>query len=464
MEPDGTDGTPLPVDTLIAGATLVTMDGTRRIVTDGALAIAGERIAAVGKRTDVVRRVRARETIDGRRFVITPGFVNGHVHTTETLIKGIIPENVGLEEGIWRWSVPLYQCQTAAEQALAAKLSAAAMLRTGTTCFLEAGTIIALEAVFEGLAETGIRGRVGEWVLDRADSDQAAHTGRALKTLEAELMRYPPRRDARLAAWPLLIGHNTATDALWQGATQLALAHGAGMSAHMSPTDGDPQWYLAHTGCRPIVHLAELGVLGEHLTLAHGVHLDIEEVSLLAAGGCHVAFCPGAALKGGFGAGALGLFPEMAASGVNVMLGTDGADHADLMRAMTLMAGLFKDARRDTALFPAGDALTMATRNGAAALGLAREIGSLETGKKADFVLHDTERPEWVPLSNVLNQLVWSADGRGVHSVWVDGRRVVDNYRCTTIDEEKLHADADTAAQTIFARSGLPKVSPWPCV
>jgi cytosine/adenosine deaminase-related metal-dependent hydrolase len=154
----------------------------------------------------------------------------------------------------------------------------------------------------------------------------------------------------------------------------------------------------------------------------------------------------------------------MAAAGVNLLLGTDGADHADLMCVGRLMAGLFKDARRDRALFPASAVLEMTTVNGARALGLDAEIGSLEVGKKADLVLHDTDRPEWRPLLDCVAQLVWSADGRGVHSVWVDGRRVVENFRCTLIDEDRLYAEAQAAAVSITKRSGLPRLSPWPVV
>jgi cytosine/adenosine deaminase-related metal-dependent hydrolase len=452
------------VDTLISGATLITMDTARRVVTDGAIAITGDTITAVGKRADLESRCQAREIIDGRRFVATPGFVNGHVHLTETLLKGFVPEHLPFDEGLMRWVIPLYEGQTPEEQALGAQLAVLAMLRTGTTAFIEAGTLIAFDEVCAAIADTGIRGRVGRWVLDRAfgpDDNQATLTNVALRALEDELARYPA--DGRLiSAWPLLIGHNTNSDALWQGAKALADAHGAGISAHMSPVQNDPDWYLANTGRRPVEHLADIGVLGPNVNLVHGVHFDDAEVALLAQTGTNVTHCPGAALKGGYGASNLGRFPEMAAAGVNLVLGTDGADNHDLMRVMTLMAGLFKDARRDTSLFPAHSALEMATVNGARAMGLAHEIGSLEPGKKADIVLHDTDRPEWRPLNNCVNQLVWSADGRGVHSVWVNGRRVVDTYRCTTIDEERLYAQAQRAAEAVIARSGLPSISAWP--
>jgi 5-methylthioadenosine/S-adenosylhomocysteine deaminase len=208
-------------------------------------------------------------------------------------------------------------------------------------------------------------------------------------------------------------------------------------------------------------------VLDKNVCLTHVVHVNEREVELLAQSGANVTHCPLSALKGAYGVTAVGRFPEMAKSGVNLMLGTDGNNNGnstDLMRCMYLVAALFKDARRDPTIFPAHEALTMATLNGARALGLQNDIGSLEVGKKADFVLHDTNRSEWRPLHNVINQLVWSADGRGVHSVWVDGVRVIDNYRCTTIDEEKLYAEAQLAGEAIIARSGLPRIEAWPVV
>ncbi|BEU99990.1 amidohydrolase family protein [Novosphingobium olei] len=452
------------VDTLIAGATLVTMDQTRRVIADGAIAMIGDRIVAVGKRAEIEPQCIARERIDGRRFVATPGFINGHVHLTETLIKGFIPEHLPFDEGLNRWVIPLYQGHTPEEQAIAARLAVLSMLRTGTTTFLEAGTLIAFDAVAEAVADTGMRGRIGRWTMDRAfapDQDQTALTDDAIAALERDLAAHPD--DGRLiAAWPLLVGHNTNTAPLWQAATALARQNGLGICAHMAPAQDDPDWYLATFGKRPVEWLAEIGVLGPHLSLVHMVHVDQAEVELLAQSGTHVVHCPAAALKGGYGATSCGLFPEMAAAGVNFLLGTDGGDTHDLMRAGTAIAGLFKDARRDTALFPAEAALEMLTVNAARAMGLAGSIGSLAPGHKADIVLHDTNRPEWRPLHNPVAQLVWSADGRGVHSVWVDGRRVIDNYRCTTIDEDRLLAEAQSAAEGVIARSGLPRQSAWP--
>lgn len=458
-----------PVDLLIQNAWIVTMDGERRIYRDGAIAVVGDRIHAVGQAEEVGRRVAPREVIDGRRFVVTPGFVNCHVHITgEPITRGYIPDDTDWRTNVFDWLIPTYQCQSPEEERLSAQFAALEMLRTGTTCFIEAGTVLDLSAVHDGLAETGIRGRIGQWVQDRAfapGEDQAALTDAAITRLEAELDAYPAVGDPLLAAWPNLVGHSTATDELWRAATVLAKERGVGVSAHMSADPADPDFYLALSGRRAIDHLGALGALGAHLSLTHGIFVDDREVALLAASGTSITHCPMTAMKGAYGATAAGKFPEMAAGGVNIQLGTDGNNNgnsSDLMRAMFVTAGIFKDSRRDASLFSAYKVLECGTINGARGAQLSHLIGSLEPGKKADFVLHDRERPEWTPLLNVVNQLIYSADGRGVHSVWVDGRRVVDTYRCTTIDEERLLAGIEDAGHRIVARAGKIVPCAWP--
>ena len=178
-----------------------------------------------------------------------------------------------------------------------------------------------------------------------------------------------------------------------------------------------------------------------------------------------VAHCPTTALKVSYGVTRIGRMPEMVQAGINVSIGTDGnnaSNYSDLHRATYLVAGLFKDGRQDPQMFPAEMAYEMATLGGARTMLMQDQIGSLETGKKADVVLHDTDRPEWRPLLNVINQLVWSADGRGVHSVWVDGRQLVDAGRMTTIDESALYAAAQQAGESITIRSGLPDKAKFP--
>lgn len=460
---------PTPVDLLIRNAWIVTMDGERRIFRDGAIAVRGDRIHAVGASAEVAAAVSAREVIDGSRFVVTPGFVNCHIHITgEPITRGYVPDDTDWRTNVFDWLIPTYQAQSPEEERLSAQFAALEMLRTGTTCFIEAGTILDLAPVHDGLAEIGIRGRFGQWLQDRAftpEEDQAALTATAIRTMKRELDRYPAAGDPLLAAWPCLVGHMTATDELWQAATAIARERGVGISAHMSADPADPDYYLGTAGRRAIVHLDALGALGPHLSLTHAIYLDDAEVALLAASGTNVTHCPMTAMKGAYGATAMGRFPEMAAAGVNIQLGTDGSNNgnaADMMRAMYVTAGIHKDSRRDATLFSAYRVLECGTINGAKGAQLGHLIGSLEPGKKADFVLHDRDRPEWVPLLNVVNQLVYSADGRGVHSVWVDGERVVADYRSTRIDEERLFAQVEESGPAIIARAGMTIPCEWP--
>ncbi len=451
------------VDTLIKGAVIVTQDKERRIIRDGALAIRGDRIAAVGKQAELENKVNAANVIDGRRFVVTPGFIDAHIHITgDPLTRGYMPDDIsnGFGETLRRWVIPRYLAHTPGDERLSARLAAVEMLRAGTTCFLEAGTIRYLDEVAEGLDQAGIRARIGAWVEGRASDpkdNEAELTDRAIRLLEEEVTRFPANSGKKIAAWPILIGHSTNTDEVWKAAKAIADANKLGVSAHISPYRTDTDWYLENLGRRPVEHLAEIGVLGDNLCLTHLVHIDDHEAALLAETKTNAIICPFAALKGAFGISALGRSPEMAKAGINIAIGTDGYG-SDLMQKMALAAALFKDARQDTKIFPAKQVLDMATLGGARALQIQDETGSIATGKKADIVLHDTDRPEWRPLLNVLQQLVWCADGRSVHSVWVDGVRVIENYRHTLIDEDELYTAAQTAGEAIIKRSGIPDV------
>jgi 5-methylthioadenosine/S-adenosylhomocysteine deaminase len=459
---------PVAADLLIVHTTIVTMDGGRRVIADGALAVMADKIVAVGKTTALQAAYRARETIDGSRFVLTPGLVNAHIHVTgEPLTRGYAPDDISFGELIGVWLAQAHKASNENDERLGAQFSALEMLRTGTTCFLDAGTNHHVDAVADGMLSMGIRGRIAQFARDNPGSPSAQPVDPLLKQIESHLDRYPPGPDKRIVAWPILTGRHNISDALWQGAKHLADARGLGLSFHMSPIPGDPAWFLAHHGRRPVEHLAKLGVLGRNVALTHAVHLDANEVALLAEAHATVVHCPMTALRGAYGATSVGLFPEMARQGVNLALGSDGSNDSnshDLHRACFLVAGLFKDARQDPTIFPAGEAYAMATLNGARALLMEDEIGTIEPGRKADFVLHDTWRPEWRPLFDVANQLVWSADGRGVHSVWVDGIRVIDNFRPTMIDEERLLAQVQEAGDAIVARMDLPSRAKWPTV
>ncbi len=444
------------------------MNADRDIIRNGAVAVRGSTIVDVGKTSDLRARYKAARTIGGDRFVVTPGMVNTHIHITgEPLTRGYVPDDTPFVENVFEWLCPLYSLFDATEERTSGQLAAVEMLRSGTTSFLEAGTIRFLDEVIDGLVEVGIRGRVGRWVWDLPPEPSVYRqsTDAAIKNLEHQLAAHSSHADGRIAAWSILVGHTTASDPLWKAAKSLADEHGVGLSFHMSPALLDPDGFIAEFGQRPMVHLAEIGVLDRNVAITHAVRIDDTELDLLAESGTSVAHCPTTALKVSYGITQFGKFPEMVQRGVNVSIGTDGnnaSNYSDLMRATYLVAGLFKDARVDPQMFPAEKAYEMATLGGARTMLLQDEIGALTPGRKADIVLHDTDRPEWRPLLNVINQLVWSADGRGVHTVLVDGKVVVEDGHCITIDEAKLWADAQQMGESITSRSGLPDKSKYP--
>jgi 5-methylthioadenosine/S-adenosylhomocysteine deaminase len=465
---DDTRGVPRPIDVLVDAWYVVTMNERRDVIHRGSVAVHEGAIVDVGKTADLERRYAPQRRIGGDRFVATPGMVNTHIHITgEPLTRGYVPDDTPFEENVFVWLTNLYAAHEEGDERCSAQLAATEMLRSGTTTFLEAGTIRLLDEVFDGLAETGIRGRLGAWVWDLPPEPDVYRqdTDAAIARLEDQLTRYRSFADGRLAAWSTVVGHTTCSDPLWTAARELADTHDVGMSFHMSPARTDPDGFIAEFGQRPMEHLDEIGVLADDVCITHCVHVDDREIDAMARTGSSVAHCPTTALKVSYGVTQIGRMPEMVQRGVNVSIGTDGnnaSNYSDMMRATYLVAGLFKDGRIDPQMFPAEQAYAMATAGGARSMGLQDQIGSLEPGKRADVVLHDTDRPEWRPLLNVVNQLVWSADGRGVHTVLVDGRVVVEDGHMTTIDEGALWAEAQRRGESIVARSGLPDRAKFP--
>src|SRR6266498_3393722 len=264
--------------------------------------------------------------IDGSRFVVVPGMVNTHIHITgEPLTRGYVPDDTTFEENVFGWLCPLYAAHEAEDERTSAQLAAAEMLRSGTTTFLEAGTVWYLDAVVDGLAEIGIRARVGRWTWDRPPepAKYQQSTDDAIANLEHVLETYRSAADDRIRGWSMLIGHTTCTDELWKGAKELAHRYATGLNFHMAPAAMDPAGYLEEFGERPVTHLDGLGVLDERTMLVHCVHVDDDEVAILGRRRCNVAHCPTTALKVAYGITQIGHMPELVKAGANVCIGTD---------------------------------------------------------------------------------------------------------------------------------------------
>ncbi len=470
MTPPSNGVTPEAVDWLITGATVFTLNQRREIILDGAVAIKADRIVAVGKSNDLKAAYRAARQVDGRGKLLLPGFVDGHVHMTGDPLTGGMPRPVspdGHADTLMRYVIPLYRNHTPEDEHFSVRFNALRMLKNGTTCFMEAGTVSHLDACVDGLRQVGIRGRVSEWIEGRVfdpDGDQAAESAKEIGRLEAQIAKYPADDDTLIAATPVLVGHVTNSDEVWQAAKAMADQHGLAVSAHMSPLIDDSEWYVANLGRRPIEHLAHIGALGPTTCLTHVAHIDENEMALIVSSGTNVIHCPHNATHGAFGVTQVGLFPEMLDAGVNIMLGSDG-EVCDLIQAAKLASGIFRDARRDKSLMPAHRMLEMATVNGAQGIGVADLVGSIEVGKKADIVLHDTQNLLMRPLLDPVDQFITNSDGRHVDSVWVDGERLIENGRSTQMDEEAMLVEAQQRGEEIIARCGLDdhKLA-WPVV
>ena len=449
---------------LVSGGDVVTMNAGREVLVGGAVAVAGDSIVAVGSSTELAGRYPEADVIDAAGCVVTPGMVNAHQHLTgDPLIRSCIPDLLPPGASIFEWSVPAHGVHTGDDDELSAVLSSVENLVNGVTTVVEAGTVANPFRAAAGMRRAGIRGTMGTWGWD---IEEGPFTGPATEVLERQ-------RDVvdgvgsggLIEGWVTLVGHDLASDELLTGAAELAREHRTGLTMHMSPTSSDPERYLARTGRRPLAHLDALGVLGPHLLVAHGVWLDDSEVELVLQTSTAIAYCPWAYLRLGQGVAGQGRHAEIVERGGRVALGCDASnagDTSDILRVAALAAGLARDTRVDPERFGAHTAFELATIAGAAAIGMDDRIGSLEVGKQADIVVHDTSSVSWAPRGETVLQLVWGTDGRSVRDVVVAGRPVVRDGACVTVDIAALHAEAAEAQRSLLARAGLEVPHLWP--
>jgi 5-methylthioadenosine/S-adenosylhomocysteine deaminase len=430
---------------LVRGADVVTMDAARSVVRDGAVAIAGARIVAVGSYADLRHQHQGAVVIGDGTGIVTPGYVNAHQHLTgDRLIQSCIPDAIDSQEAIFGWAVPVHAAHTGDDDELSAMLGSIAAVTNGITCTVEAGTVAHPDRVAAGIRSVGMRATLGQWGWDVDGVPFGASAQEVLARQAAQLDRMPA--GDLVEGWVTLVGHDLMSDELAAGASALARERNVGLTFHISPHAGDPASYLARTGRRPLDHLATLGVLGPHVLLAHAVHLDQREVDLALDHDVAIASCPWAYLRLAQGFLMHQRHGEFLARGGRLALGCDAenaGDSVDVLRAAALLVGVIRDTAGDPHGVTAHDALALATIGGARAIGKADSIGSLEVGKQADVVVHSTRGPQFTPRgTDPVRQLVWASDGRSVEHVVIAGRQVVRDGQCCTVDLELLRAEA----------------------
>jgi 5-methylthioadenosine/S-adenosylhomocysteine deaminase len=453
----------------------LTVDSHDRVIHDAGVLIEEGRIVAVEPTQDLLAREagKAMTVLDRRGQGIVPGFVDAHVHLSETLSRAAFPDNIGTRAWVFHWAKPFYAHVDLEDERISVLLGTSEMLRSGTTCFLDMGAQNDAGVTARAAAEVGIRGIVGRhaadvkpeelppgWTPEMVEHHFFPNAEAALDVLEQAVSDWHGYANGLIRCWVNIEGKEPCSPELHVGARALAERLGVGTTYHLASNIEEARISEQRYGRWPITRIAELGGLGPNLVIAHAVATTDHEVSLLARHDTKVAFCPSTCLKLAKGATAIGKYPEMRDAGVTVVLGTDGvsaAGNLNLMRQMYLAAGLFKDARIDPTAIGAREAVRMATIEGAEALGWDDEIGSLEPGKRADFVLFDLDHIEWMPYDDPLQALVWSASPASIAETWVDGRAVYREGRVVTVDEAELHREARERARAITRRAGLDK-------
>lgn len=413
----------------------------------------GDRIAGVGS---APADARPATTIDAAGGLVLPGFVQTHIHLCQTLFRASADDRpllAWLRERVW----PLEAAHDETTLAAAARLAAAELLLGGTTCVLTMETVHGTDAVFEALAPTGLRAVVGKCLMDvRGEAPARLHQSwrEGLDESIAIAKRWHGAANGRLMSALAPRFAISCSKELLEAVAALSAEHGWLVHTHASEQREEVAVVRASTGMDNIEYLASLNLATPRLCAAHCVHVTDAEQTLLATHDVKVLHCPGSNLKLGSG---IAPVPEMRRRGISVSLGADGAacnNTLDMFNEMRLAATL-QAMRVHPGAVGARDAVWMATREGARALGLEAEIGSLEPGKKADFIVVRTDLPHHQPAADPYSQLVYACRPSDVRATIIDGHVVSRDGVVLWSELDGLAADANDATRRLRERAGL---------
>ncbi|MEM4303169.1 MAG: amidohydrolase [Candidatus Caldarchaeum sp.] len=451
---------------LIKGGFVIPVDGQRRIIRDGCVLVADDRIEMVGPREQVMPHSAGAEVVDAENCVIIPGLVDTHVHLAQALLRGVVPDNLTLipwlRDWVWRF-LGVYDSEDAKASAALCILE---MLKTGTTSFIEIHlhTRYGFNGIAELVEKSGIRGVLSKSIMDMkgyATSEDILPPGmvedgeECIKEFKEMHRRWAGKADGRIDVWLGLRSAGAVSDYLFHEAAALAKEYDTGVTNHVAEVREDLEYYRKAYGTGVSGFLEKFNMLGEKHVYAHCVWLNEEDMRKFAATGTTAAHCPSSNMKLGSG---IAPVSDMLRYGVNVGLGCDGGpsnDSYDMIREMKIAALLQKARTLDPNAISAWDVLEMATRNGARAMGKLSQLGSLEPGKKADIVVVSLKRPSVTPLSNPLSLLVYAASGEDVRDVMVNGRFVVKNKQALTLNEDEVIKNANKHLERIVAKAAV---------
>jgi cytosine/adenosine deaminase-related metal-dependent hydrolase len=456
---------------LIKGGTIVTMDSRRRVIRDGAIFIDKGLISQVGKTTDVKPQPRAEFEIDAKGKVVLPGLIDTHIHLAQALIRGSA-DDTSLIDWLQKFVWPLQGNFDAKDGKVSAELCMLEMIKSGTTTFLE--SLLHSRYGFDGIAESlekaGMRGILSKTVMGLPGyGNQASimHPGMiedentCLREVEDHFKHWNGRANGRIRLWYGARSLGGCTPQLYQRIAEGARKLGTGVTMHLSEVREDVNYTQREFGKLPGEFVDQVGLLDSRVVFAHGVWLTDREWQIFAKKSASVAHCPSSNMKL-----ASGIAPvvEMGRAGVNVGLGCDGGPSNncyDMIREMKT-ASLGQKARLlDPLAADAESVLEMATVNGAKALGMEKEIGSIEVGKKADLIIVDLRKPHLTPALNPVSHLVYAAEGSDVDTVIIDGKIVMQHRILKTLDEDAILHDATERSTMLLERAGIELQPKW---
>ena len=436
-------------EVVFRGGTILTIDPQHRVLAGDVATRDGAIVHLGGTYTP---QTSDYTILDCAGCVIMPGLVQAHIHMCQTLARGRADDLELLDwlrEVIWPYEASLDEKAARA----AGELACAELLLGGTTAILDMGTVHQTDQIFTAAETSGLRAVIGKAMMDFEDPlipPGLRETTRASLDESAGLIdRWHGKANDRLryAYAPRFV--LSCTDDLLREVGMQAKARGVRIHTHASENRGEVALVRERFGKDNIVVLDDLGLLGPHICIAHGVHLTPEERALLAARGAHVCTCPSSNLKLASG---IAQVPEMIAAGVSVALGADGApcnNNLDGFEELRLLALLHKP-RVGPRTLPAPECVRIATLAGAAALGQADRIGSLELGKRGDVIAVDVTPMHTVPATSPWSQIAYAAKACDVKHVAVDGNVVVRDRVLLTLDVSRVRAQASEAAARLF--------------
>jgi 5-methylthioadenosine/S-adenosylhomocysteine deaminase len=451
---------------LIKGGTVLTIDADNSL-READIFIHQGRIKRIIERSDsstqtpsqqsaqasIIKEFPDIEILDASGCAVLPGFVQTHIHLCQTIMRGAA-DDLRLIDWLKKRVWPMEAAHNPESLYASARLGIAEMILGGTTTALTMETVNYTEEVFRAVEESGFRATVGKCMMDKGTEIPAALAEKTRTSVRESLMlldHWHGRCDGRIRYAFAPRFAVSCTRELLEEVAGLSQERGVMIHTHASESQEEIAIVRKETGRENISYLESIGLTGHRTVLAHCVWATDEEIALLAATRTSVSHCPSSNLKLGSG---IARVSQMLQSGVNVSLGADGAPCNNRLDMLTEMrsAALLQKVRCGPFALPARQALRMATIDGARALGLEKEIGSIEEGKRADIIILNLDKLHLTPQPDIVSTIVYSAERADVESLMIDGRLLMKNRRLLTLPEDEIKAVALEQSKLLASR------------